>query len=161
MVDVIFKHEGTLDKFVGDEIVALFGAPVALPSAEIKAVECALNMMVVLADFNRMRVAEGQEEIRVGIGINTGTVVTGAIGSSRALQYTAIGDAVNTASRLCSIAKAGEILLSEQTYARVQSMVNATALAPVKVKGKTDALRVWNATSMRMPDWRAETTKPF
>ena len=161
MVDVIFKHEGTLDKFVGDEIVALFGAPVALPSAEIKAVECALNMMVVLEDFNRMRVAEGSEEIKIGIGINTGTVVTGAIGSSRALQYTAIGDAVNTASRLCSVAKSGEILVSEGTYSRVQSMVNATALVPVRVKGKTDVLRVWNVTSMRTPDWRAETTKPF
>lgn len=161
MVDVIFKHEGTLDKFVGDEIVALFGAPVALPNAEIKAVECALNMMIVLADFNRMRMAEGHEEIKIGVGINTGTVVTGAIGSSRALQYTAIGDAVNTASRLCSVAKAGEVLVSEATFARVQSMVNATALPPVKVKGKADALRIWNVTSMRTPDWRAETTKPF
>jgi adenylate cyclase len=161
MVDVIFKHEGTLDKFVGDEIVALFGAPVALPNAESKAVECALNMMTVLADFNRMRVAEGQEEIKIGVGINTGTVVTGAIGSSRALQYTAIGDPVNTASRLCSAAKSGEILISETTYGRVHSMVHATALTPIRVKGKSDALRVWNVTSMRSPDWRAETTKPF
>lgn len=161
MVDVIFKHEGTLDKFVGDEIIAIFGAPVALPNSEIKAVECALNMMTVLADFNRMRASEDKEEIKIGIGINTGTVVTGAIGSSRALQYTAIGDAVNTASRLCSVAKAGEVLVSEATFARVQSVVNATALPPVKVKGKTDALRVWNVTSMRSPDWRAETTKPF
>ncbi len=161
MVDVIFKHEGTLDKFVGDEIVALFGAPVALPNAEIKAVECALNMLAVLADFNRTRASGGQEEIKIGIGINTGTVVTGAIGSSRALQYTAIGDAVNTASRLCSVAKAGEILVSEATYARVQAVVHAETLAPVRVKGKTDILRVWNVNGMRVPDWRAETTKPF
>jgi adenylate cyclase len=161
MVDVIFKHEGTLDKFVGDEIVALFGAPVALPNAEIKAVECALNMLTVLADFNRMRISQGQEEIKIGIGINTGTVVTGAIGSSRALQYTAIGDPVNTASRLCSVAKAGEVLVSEATFGRIQSVVNATALTPVRVKGKADVLRIWNVTSMRTPDWRAETTKPF
>ncbi len=161
MVDVIFKHEGTLDKFVGDEIVALFGAPLALPNAEIKAVECALDMLTVLADFNRRRTAEGQEEIRIGIGVNTGTVVTGAIGSSRALQYTAIGDAVNTASRLCSVAKANEVLVSEATFARVQSAVNATALTPVRVKGKAEMLRIWNVTSMRTPDWRAETTKPF
>jgi adenylate cyclase len=161
MVDIIFKHEGTLDKFVGDEIVALFGAPVALPNAEIKAVECALDMLMVLAEFNRVRATEGKDEIRIGVGVNTGSVVTGAIGSSRALQYTAIGDAVNTASRLCSVAKANEILVSEATYARVQTMVNATALTPVRVKGKTDALRVWNISSMRTPDWRAETTKPF
>jgi adenylate cyclase len=118
-------------------------------------------MLAVLAEFNRVRAAEGQEEIRIGIGINTGSVVTGAIGSSRALQYTAIGDAVNTASRLCSVAKANEVLVSEATYARVQSMVNATALPPVRVKGKTDVLRVWNITGMRGPDWHAETTKPF
>jgi adenylate cyclase len=161
MVDLIFKHEGTLDKFVGDEIIALFGAPVALPSAEIKAVECALDMLTVLAEFNRVRAAEGQEEIKIGIGINTGTVVTGAIGSSRALQYTAIGDAVNTASRLCSVAKANEVLISEGTYSRVKPLVNATALQPVRVKGKTDELRVWNVTGIRAPDWHAETTKPF
>jgi class 3 adenylate cyclase len=113
MVDVLFKYEGTLDKFVGDEIVALFGAPVPMPKAELKAVECALDMMKALKEFNRLRLNEGQEEIKIGIGINTGTVVTGAIGSSRALQYTAIGDPVNTASRLCSIAKPGEIILSD------------------------------------------------
>jgi adenylate cyclase len=118
-------------------------------------------MLAVLAEFNRMRQSEGQEEIKIGIGINTGTVVTGAIGSSRALQYTAIGDAVNTASRLCSLAKANEVLVSETTYARVQPMVHATALQPVRVKGKADALRVWNITRLRSPDWHAETTKPF
>jgi adenylate cyclase len=149
MVDVIFRHEGTLDKFVGDEIVALFGAPVPLASAEVKAVECALGMMAALADFNHARTARGDEEIRIGVGINTGTVVTGAIGSERALQYTAIGDAVNVASRLCSVAQAGEILVSESTYERVRSMVHATALAPVKVKGKAEPLRVWNVTGMQ------------
>jgi len=87
---VIFKYQGTLDKFVGDEIIALFGAPVAMESAEVKAVQCALDMMQVLSEFNRVRVSEGQNEIKIGIGINTGMVVTGAIGSSRALQYTAI-----------------------------------------------------------------------
>jgi adenylate cyclase len=161
MVDLIFKHDGTLDKFVGDEIVALFGAPVPLQDAELKAVECALDMMMVLAEFNRVRAEQGQEELRIGIGINTGTVVTGAIGSSRALQYTAIGDAVNTASRLCSVAQAGQIILSEATHARVSPMVTSSALEPVRVKGKTDALRIYNVTGMRGTDWRAETTRPF
>ena len=161
MVDVIFKYEGTLDKFVGDEIIALFGAPVAFANSERKAVECALDMMQVLSEFNYTRKAEGQEEIKIGIGINTGTVVTGAIGSSRALQYTAIGDAVNTASRLCSVAKAGEILISDATFSRVANAVMAAALPPVKVKGKTDALRVWNVTGLRTPVWQGEATKPF
>ena len=161
MVDVIFKHEGTLDKFVGDEIIALFGAPVAIPSAERKAVECALDMLQVLSEFNRTRASEGQEQIRIGIGINTGTVVTGALGSSRALQYTAIGDPVNTASRLCSVAKAGEVLISEATFGKVGNFVAATALPPVRVKGKAEPLRVWNVTGLRSPGWQAESTKPF
>ncbi len=77
MVDVIFKYEGTLDKFVGDEVIALFGAPVPMQNAELKAVQCALDMQRVLAEFNRTRAAEGQNEIPIGIGINTGMVVTG------------------------------------------------------------------------------------
>jgi adenylate cyclase len=160
MVDVIFKYEGTLDKFVGDEVIALFGAPVAMQSAETKAVQCALDMMRVLSEWNRTRAAEGQNEIKIGIGINTGTVVTGAIGSSRALQYTAIGDAVNTASRLCSVAQAGQIILSEATYRKVQDAVAAVPLPPVRVKGKADELRVYNAVGLRNKDYRGETTRP-
>jgi adenylate cyclase len=160
MVDVLFRYEGTLDKFVGDEIVALFGAPVPMPKAELKAVECALDMMKALKEFNRMRLSEGQEEIRVGIGINTGTVVTGAIGSSRALQYTAIGDPVNTASRLCSIAKPGEIILSEATYEKVRQDVTVVPLPPVRVKGKSDELRIFNAVGLRARDWRGDATRP-
>jgi adenylate cyclase len=160
MVDVLFKYQGTLDKFVGDEIVALFGAPVSMPKAELKAVECALDMMKTLAEFNRMRVNEGQDEIHVGIGINTGTVVTGAIGSSRALQYTAIGDPVNTASRLCSIAKHGEIILSEATYEKVKDEIAVIPMDAVRVKGKTDQLRIYNAVGLRNKDWRNEATKP-
>ncbi|HVV52751.1 MAG TPA: adenylate/guanylate cyclase domain-containing protein [Polyangia bacterium] len=160
MVDVIFKYEGTLDKFVGDEVIALFGAPVAMQNAELKAVQCALDMMRVLSEFNRTRAAEGQNEINIGIGINTGTVVTGAIGSSRALQYTAIGDAVNTASRLCSVAQAGQIILSDATYRKVQDVVAAVPLPPVRVKGKAEELRVYNAVGLRQRDFRGETTRP-
>ncbi len=149
MVDVLFKHQGTLDKFFGDEIVALFGAPVALEAAERKAVECALDMQRVLRDFNRTRRAEGLEEIKVGIGINTGHVVTGAIGSSRALQYTAIGDAMNVASRLCSAAKPDQIIVSETTYLRVRNRVAAVALPPIRLKGKSEDQRVYNVIGLR------------
>lgn len=160
MVDVLFKYEGTLDKFVGDEIVALFGAPVPMPKAELKAVECALDMMKALKEFNRLRVDEGQPEILIGIGINTGQVVTGAIGSSRALQYTAIGDAVNVASRLCSVAKPGEIILSEATYLKLKHDVAAVPLPPVRLKGKSEELRIYNAVGLRNQDWKGEATRP-
>jgi adenylate cyclase len=160
MVDVIFKYEGTLDKFVGDEVIALFGAPVAMQNAEFKAVQCALDMMRVLSEWNRTRAAEGQNEINIGIGINTGIVVTGAIGSSRALQYTAIGDAVNTTSRLCNIAQSGQVILSEATYRKVQDVVAAVPLPPVRVKGKAEELRIYNAVGLRNRDYRGENTRP-
>jgi adenylate cyclase len=160
MVDVIFKYEGTLDKFVGDEVIALFGAPVPMKNAEVKAVQCALDMMRVLSEWNRTRAAEGQNEVNVGIGINTGLVVTGAIGSSRALQYTAIGDAVNVASRLCGAAQAGQVILSEATFRKVQSDVAAVPLPPIRVKGKSDELRVYNAIGLRSRTFPAENTRP-
>jgi adenylate cyclase len=160
MVDVIFKYEGTLDKFVGDEIIALFGAPVAMENAEVKAVQCALDMLQVLSEFNRVRVAEGQNEIKIGIGINTGMVVTGAIGSSRALQYTAIGDAMNTTARLCGVAQSGQIILSEATFKKVQGQIAAVPLPPVRLKGKTDELRIYNAVGTRDRRSPGENTRP-
>jgi len=160
MVDVIFKYEGTLDKFVGDEIIALFGAPVAMQSAELKAVQCALDMMRVLSEFNRTRLAEGQNEIKIGIGINTGMVVTGAIGSSRALQYTAIGDAMNTTARLCSAAQPGQIILSDATFRKVATEISAIPLPPMRVKGKADELRVYNAVGLRSKNYHGEATRP-
>jgi len=161
MVDILFRAQGTLDKYVGDEIMALFGAPVDMPDAAVHAVRCAIDMQKALREFNRTRTAEGHDPIKIGIGINTGRVITGAIGSSRTLQYTAIGDAVNTASRLCSVAKAGEIILSENTMNRVRHLVDATALEPVKVKGKEQELRIYSVTGLRGEDWKpSERTNP-
>ena len=118
-------------------------------------------MQKALREFNRTRVAEGQEPIRIGIGINTGRVITGAIGSSRTLQYTAIGDAVNTASRLCSIAKPGEIIVSETTMRRVATHVDAVTLPPVRVKGKENEQQVYNVVGMKGEEWRQELTRPM
>jgi adenylate cyclase len=161
MVDILFRAQGTLDKYVGDEIMALFGAPVEMANAPEKAVECAVEMQRALGDFNRMRASEGLEPIRIGIGINTGKVVTGAIGSSRTLQYTAIGDAVNTASRLCSIAKPGEIILSANTQRLVDDKVETTSLTPVRVKGKAEPLEIYSVIGLRGDPWRPEYTNPM
>ncbi len=144
MVEVIFKHEGTLDKFVGDEIMALFGAPVGHPDDALRAVRTALEMKDVLEQFNRERLAAGQQEIRIGIGINTGECVAGYLGSSKALEYTVIGDTVNTGARLCSIAKAGEIIISENTFAAVRDHFEVVELPPTQVKGKSQALKIFN-----------------
>ncbi|HLL23955.1 MAG TPA: adenylate/guanylate cyclase domain-containing protein [Kofleriaceae bacterium] len=149
MVDVLFKYSGTLDKFVGDEIIGLFGAPIAIDDAPYKAVSCAIAMLQALEEFNRTRASENLAAIRIGIGINTGNVITGAIGSTRALQYTAIGDAMNVASRLVNVAGSGEIIISEDTYRAVAGRIEATQLPPVKVKGKADELKVYRVTGLR------------
>ncbi|HJK96683.1 MAG TPA: adenylate/guanylate cyclase domain-containing protein [Polyangiaceae bacterium LLY-WYZ-14_1] len=143
MVDVVFKHEGTLDKFVGDEIMALFGSPVAHADDPIRAVRTALEMQEVLHDFNAERVARGEEPVRVGIGINSGPVIAGYIGSSKSLEYTAIGDTVNTGARLCSMALPGQILITEHTYARVREHFEAVEQPERPVKGKKAPVKTY------------------
>ncbi|MEO7732874.1 MAG: adenylate/guanylate cyclase domain-containing protein, partial [Kofleriaceae bacterium] len=127
----------------------LFGAPISLEDAPFKAVSCGIAMLSALAEFNNTRAAENQPALRIGIGINTGNVITGAIGSTRALQYTAIGDAMNVASRLVNVASSGEIIISEDTHRYIAGRVEATALPPVKVKGKADELKVFRITGLR------------
>ncbi|HEY4242639.1 MAG TPA: adenylate/guanylate cyclase domain-containing protein [Kofleriaceae bacterium] len=159
MVDILFQFSGTLDKFVGDEIIGLFGAPIALEDAPYKAVACAVAMFQALEEFNRTRASENQPALRIGVGINTGNVITGSIGSTRALQYTAIGDAMNVASRLVNVAGSGDIIISEDTFKHVIGRVEATQLPPVKVKGKAEELRVYRVTGLRQPSG-ATATKP-
>jgi len=144
MVEVVFKYEGTLDKFVGDEIMALFGAPVSHPDDPYRAVKTALEMKDVLEQFNRERRAAGMQEVAIGIGINTGLCVAGYLGSSKALEYTVIGDTVNTGARICSIAKASEIIISENTYTLVKDYFEVVELPPTQVKGKSQALKIFN-----------------
>jgi adenylate cyclase len=149
MVEVLFRYDGTLDKYVGDEIMALFGVPVAYPEASVAAVECAVEMMHALETFNQVRQSQNLAPIQIGIGMNTGMCVYGALGSSKTLQYTVIGDTVNTASRLCSVAKGGEIIISEATYRQVQHHIEAQELPRVKVKGKEDALAIYRVKGVR------------
>ncbi len=143
MVEVIFKYEGTLDKFVGDEIMALFGAPVTHPDDAYRAVKVAVEQMRVLDEFNKTRMAEGEAPVKIGIGINSGELVAGYLGSSRALEYTVIGDTVNVASRLCSCAKGGEIIISKNTYELVKEYFTVEELPPTRVKGIAKALKIY------------------
>ncbi len=159
MVEVLFKHQGTLDKFVGDEIIGLFGAPIPMEDAAYKAVVCALEMMAALEEFNRTRAAENLPAIRIGVGINTGPVITGNIGSTRALQYTAIGDAMNVASRLVSLARPGEVIVSDTTHALLGGRVEAVMLPPVKVKGKADEQKILRVTAVK-PQMSTRTPPP-
>lgn len=143
MVEVLFEHNGTLDKYVGDQIIGLFGAPVALEDAADRAVACSIAMLERLERFNRERHKQGKVPIEIGIGLNTGTVVAGAIGSSRTLQYTVIGDPVNVAARLCSAADSGEIIISQETFKECTKALNTQEKAPISVKGKSNKIPIF------------------
>jgi len=101
-------------------------------------------MLDVLRQLNQLRVSRGEPEILIGIGINSGDVVAGYIGSSKALEYTVIGDTVNTGARLCSYAKAGEIIISHATYEQLNGEFEAIPLPDAKVKNKSEMLRIYN-----------------
>lgn len=144
MVETLFKYEGTLDKFMGDGLMALWGAPIVHPDDAERAVDCALEQMEILGVFNREREEKGLPRLGVGIGIHTGPLVAGYIGSSRALSYTVIGDTVNTSARLCSHAKTGQILVSQMTHDKLGARFEYEELEPAKVKGKEKPLAVFN-----------------
>ena len=150
MVEVIFHFEGTLDKFMGDGIMALWGAPVSHPDDAFRAVQCALAQMAALEKLNlerRSRLAA--EPISVGVGIHTGSLVAGYIGSSKALSYTVIGDAANTSARLCGIAGPGQILVSQETLQALGGKFVFQELAPAILKGKERPLQVFEIQGTR------------
>jgi len=135
MVDIVFEYGGTLDKFMGDAIMALWGAPIAQDGDADRAMHAALEMLNALDKLNEKWKAEGRPLVEVGIGINYGEVFVGNIGSDKRLEYTVIGDAVNVASRLCSHAAGGEILVSESFYQTLRNPPGAEK-TDLKVKGK-------------------------
>jgi adenylate cyclase len=145
MVDAVFEHEGMLDKFIGDGLMAVFGAPRSDEDHAMHAVRCALEMRRMLVEVNAMLKKSNLPELAIGIGLHTGRVVVGNIGSTKRMEYTAIGDAVNLAARLESQTKEQgvDILVSEATYERVSSRVVADPLGSVKVKGKTTGVAIY------------------
>jgi adenylate cyclase len=143
MVDIVFEHSGTLDKFMGDAIMALWGAPIAHEDDADRAMQCALDQISTLEKMNAKWAESGRKPLAIGIGINFGEVFAGNIGSNRRLEYTVIGDAVNTASRLCSSAGLNEILISEPFYKALKKPPKVEALEPIQVKGKTKKVPVY------------------
>jgi len=144
MVEAVFKYEGTLDKFMGDGIMALWGAPVVHPDDPTLSVDCALEQLEVLARFNQRRQDRGLLPLGMGIGIHTGQLVAGYIGSSKALSYTVIGDTANTSARLCGIAQSGQIIVSEPTLVRLGNKYLVEELPPAHLKGKEKPFRVFD-----------------
>jgi len=149
MVESMFQFEGTLDKFMGDGIMGMWGAPVQHPDDALRCVRSALDQMERLGRFNRQRADANQPPIAIGIGIHTGELVAGYVGSSKSLSYTVIGDTVNTSARLCGIAEAGQIVVSESTYNRLGNRFEVEELPPAKLKGKERPLRIFNVIRER------------
>ena len=145
MVEIVFRHGGTLDKFIGDAIMALWGAPLASEDDADKAMRAAIDMQRALIPLNEHWKATGKPEIAIGIGINFGEVFAGNIGSEQRMEYTVLGDAVNTASRLCSNAGRGEIIISEPLFKRLKSPPPTEAREPIKVKGKAQPVPIYLA----------------
>ncbi|HEX7186360.1 MAG TPA: adenylate/guanylate cyclase domain-containing protein [Thermoanaerobaculia bacterium] len=143
MVEIVFEHGGTLDKFIGDALMALWGAPLAREDDADRAVRAAVAMQRSLERLNREWRRQGRPTLSVGIGVNVGEVFAGNIGSARRLEYTVIGDAVNTAARLCSEASPAEILISEPLLRALADPPRVRALAPLPLKGKAQAVPVY------------------
>ena len=143
MVEVVFKHGGTLDKFMGDAIMALWGAPIAHEDDPDRAMRAALEMQSVLNALNAKWAGEGRRPVQIGIGVNFGEVFAGNIGSEQRLEYTVIGDPVNVASRLCAKAGPGDILVSDDFRQALKSPPALEALEAIPLKGKAKAVQVY------------------
>ncbi len=153
MTKVVQKHRGYVDKFIGDAIMVVFGSPVSYEGHALQAARAACEMQEKLKGLNRDRVEE--DYFHIGIGVNTGTVVAGNLGSIQKMEYAVIGDGVNTSSRLCSAAARGEIIISKSTYDEIKdSEFACKALDPISVKGKTDRVEIYSLFPRRSPDRR-------
>ena len=143
MVDCVFRNDGTLDKFIGDAVMAQWGAPLGSPEDPDKAMKAAIEMMQELQKLNEKWTAEGRPQLQIGIGLNHGEAFAGNIGSERRLEYTVIGDTVNTASRLCSAAGPGEILISDEMKRVLTHKPTLAVMPPVELKGKSQPVPVY------------------
>ncbi|MFQ6014971.1 MAG: tetratricopeptide repeat protein, partial [Anaerolineae bacterium] len=145
----IYRFEGTIDKFTGDGLMALFGAPIAHENDPERAVRAALGMQQALAEFNKGTAKQLGTTLKMRIGLNAGTVVAGGMGSDLRMDYTVMGDTVNTASRLEEAAEPGTILVSRSVYEPTAPLFNYEELSPITVKGKKEPLPVYQVIGIK------------
>jgi class 3 adenylate cyclase len=151
MVASVFQFDGTLDKFIGDALLAVFGAPIPAPDGPLRAVRAAFDMLQRLERLNARRAERGLDAIEMGIGIHTGAVVGGNIGSPQRLEYTVVGDTVNVASRLEALTKsrAERVVVSEATYRAVQAEVVVAGHEELQLRGKSTPTRIYRLAGLR------------
>ncbi len=149
MSQVVLRNHGTLDKFIGDCVMAFWGAPVEQPDHALRAVRTAVQMRSAHEELLAKWKQRGLPAIQIGIGINTGEVFVGNIGDERKSSYTVIGDNVNLASRLEGVARGGEVLITPPTLEQVRDHVEVVEMEPVRVKGKSNAIALFNVTRLK------------
>jgi adenylate cyclase len=148
MSDVIFANHGTLDKFIGDAIMAIYGAPLESKDSAFECVKTAIEMREKLIQLNAKWKTQNRPQIKVGYGINTGEAIVGNIGSERRMEYTAIGDMVNIASRIEGETEDNQIFITEDAYKALGNRVIAKKLEPVKLKGKTVTVQIYEVIGL-------------
>lgn len=151
MAEVVFRHEGNLDKFIGDCVMAVWGPPSPHPDDPARALRAALEMQAAVDALNELREANGQTPIEVGIGVNTGQAVVGYMGSADRHEFTAIGDCVNSASRLCGVARGSEVLAADTTVAKAGPGFQVEALPLAHVRGKERAIQTFRVVGLDEP----------
>jgi adenylate cyclase len=143
VTDVVLAMRGTLMKYVGDEVFAVWGAPLPMDDHPQRALECAIAIQELNPQLNRELVEQGAPEVSFGIGLNTGDAVAAHFGGGRRRQYDVVGDTVNVGARLCSAAGRGEIILSDAVMTRVTSPLPVEPVGPIELKGVSRELRLW------------------
>jgi len=149
LISIVYKYEGVIDKFIGDEIMAIFGAPLAHENDPERAVRCSMEMMEYMDRFNSLSPVSLPEPLGLHISMNTGMVVAGNVGSDLRMNYSVIGDTVNLGSRLKHVAERGEIVVSEDTYRIVSSLVSTEEPRLVEIKGKSAPAKVYKILSLK------------
>lgn len=144
----VFKFDGVVDKYIGDALMAVFGTLEDEKEAEFRAVGAALEFISVISEMNEERRRAGKKSITIGVGVNTGELVAGFIGCSKRLEFTCIGDTVNTASRICDCAEPNQVLISESTYEAVKDRIEADDEGGRMFKGKKKEVRVYEAKGL-------------
>lgn len=149
MTEVLFSHSGTLDKYIGDEFMAVFGAPIACGDAAYHAVCAALEMQQKNRQLNTVRIAERRPPLELGIGIDSGEVIAGYIGSPRRMDFTVVGDRVNTAKRFCDMAGPEQVVIGQETWEAVRERVDARPMGTLILKGKQRTVHAYEVTGLR------------
>lgn len=149
LTELIFNYHGTLDKYIGDEIMAVFGAPLSTGDDVFNAVRAALAIQQRCQELNVLRAQEDKPEVRVGIGIDTGEVIAGYIGSPRRMEFTVVGDRVNTAKRFCDMAEPGKIVVGEQTWENVGDRLIGNRIGTVMLRGKGRPAAAYQVMGLR------------